>query len=144
MFKSKGGERATIRLKALSHCRFTGRLSLCVCEHMKWPGRGEESEEKQRRLQVQCKSPQGFTTKRNGEPLTLVMKLFEHLEKGIDNTFKITCPFLFTHPLYKEEASAPVKKKKKKKNPREHSRAATLLNTSTTSSIPPFVVTTRI
>lgn len=47
---------------------------------------------------VQCKSPQGFTTKRNGEPLTLVMKLFEHLEKGIDNTLKNHLPVPFHSP----------------------------------------------
>lgn len=66
MFGRERGKRATIRLQALSHCRFTSRLTLCVCEHMKWLRvRG-----RQLRLQSGTNPPRGFNTKgRNGELL---------------------------------------------------------------------------
>lgn len=74
-----GGKRATIRLQALSHRRFTGRLTLCICERAKWLGCREEK--KATEVAIRCKSPPPppqALTQRNGELLPLVTLYLDH------------------------------------------------------------------
>lgn len=74
-----------------------------------WTGSGKErSLRKATEVAIRRKSPEALT-QRNGELLPLVTLFFDHMSlKWINNTFKTTCPFPFTLPLDKEQASAPV------------------------------------
>lgn len=100
MFGRERGKRATMRLQALSHCRFTSRLTLCVCEHMKWLRvRG-----RQLRLQSGTNPSEDLTQRKEIENYYDVAWL--HVSLGwIDNTFKNPLPlFLFRHD---KERTAP-------------------------------------